>query len=103
MKYHISQFYRFCRYHSRADALTPAIVLALCSFKLFQICAILFEVNSGCPGTGWQIIGIINHFSLHLFASLPNADGLDEVQDENKFKTMVNSTLGMIPLQKNNT
>ena len=59
MKYHISQFYRFCWYHSRG-ALTPAIVLALCSFKLFQICAILFEVNSGCPGTGWQ------SFSLYL-------------------------------------
>ena len=60
MKYNISQFWRFCRYHSRADALTPAIDLALFSFKLFQICAILFEVNFGCPGRGWQI------FSLYL-------------------------------------
>ena len=54
MKYQISQFCGFCWYHSRVDALTPAIDLALFSFKLFQICVILFEVNSGCPVTGWQ-------------------------------------------------
>ena len=54
MKYQISQLCRFCRYHSRADALTPSMDLALFSFKLFQICAILFEVNYWCPGTGWE-------------------------------------------------
>ena len=54
------QFWRFFRYHSRADALTSVIDLALYSCRLFQICAILFDVNSGCPGTGWQ------SFSLYL-------------------------------------
>ena len=58
MKYHMSQLFGFSRYHSRADALTQAIDLALFSFKLFQICAILFEVSSGCPGTGWQSLSL---------------------------------------------
>ena len=54
----MSQIFGFFRYHLRADALVHVIDLALLRFKLFQICAILFEVNSGCPGTGCRILSL---------------------------------------------
>ena len=41
------QIFGFFWYHLRADALRQAIDLTLFSFKLFQICAILFAVSSG--------------------------------------------------------
>ena len=38
-------------YHLRANALVQPIDIELLRFQLFQICAILFEVSSGYPGT----------------------------------------------------
>ena len=56
MQYHIHQveIFGLFWYHLITDALVQAIDLELLRSKLFQICAILFEVSSGCPGTGWQ-------------------------------------------------
>ena len=54
----MSQIFGFFWYHLRADALVHAKDLALLRFKLFQICAILFEVNSGYPGTGCRSLSL---------------------------------------------